>query len=167
MVWEDSVALADNFSDSLSFSSSFWESSLLLCNFTCCNSLMNQNTDAYNNTAMTNKLIKCIDFVRNINTNKDIINNMNEACVAVINAGVVPGVKTDSHNSTKNDMFLEVRSQVYGMLGLLKISIVKRWMIIMLFFFTTGYLMLNHTRLHVENFFFLRFLYILKSFFNF
>ena len=42
---------------------------------------------------MTNKLIKCIDFVRNINTNKDIINNMNEACVAVINAGVVPGVK--------------------------------------------------------------------------
>ena len=54
---------------------------------------MNQNTDAYNNTAMTNKLIKCIDFVRNINTNKDIINNMNEACVAVINAGVVPGVK--------------------------------------------------------------------------
>lgn len=95
---------------------------------------MNQNTDAYNNTAMTNKLIKCIDFVRNINTNKDIINNMNEACVAVINAGVVPGVKTDSHNSTKNDMFLEVRSQVYGMLGLLKISIVKRWMIIMLFF---------------------------------
>ena len=50
---------------------------------------------------MTNKLIKCIDFVRNINTNKDIINNMNEACVAVINAGVVPGVKTDSHNSTK------------------------------------------------------------------
>lgn len=114
MVWEDSVALADNFSDSLSFSSSFWESSLLLCNFTCCNSLMNQNTDAYNNTAMTNKLIKCIDFVRNINTNKDIINNMNEACVAVINAGVVPGVKTDSHNSTKNDMFRSKKSSLWN-----------------------------------------------------
>ena len=166
MVWENSVALADNFSDSLSFSSSFWESSLLLCNFTCCNSLMNQNTDAYNNTAMTNKLIKCIDFVRNINTNKDIINNMNEACVAVINAGVVPGVKTDSHNSTKNDMFRSKKSSLWNA-WIVKDFYSKKMDDYNAFFFTTGYLMLNHTRLHVENFFFLRFLYILKSFFNF
>lgn len=31
----------------------------------------------------------------------DMINNMKLAWVALINAGVVPGVKTDSHNSVK------------------------------------------------------------------
>lgn len=36
--------------------------------------------------------------IKNIN---EIINKMKLACVAFINAGVVPGVKTDSHNSTK------------------------------------------------------------------
>lgn len=33
-----------------------------------------------------------------------MINIMNDACVALIKAGVVPGVKTDSHNSTKKDI---------------------------------------------------------------
>ena len=62
---------------------------------------------------MTNKLIKCIDFVRNINTNKDIINNMNEACVAVINAGVVPGVK-QIPIIQQNDMFRSKKSSLWN-----------------------------------------------------
>lgn len=45
-----------------------------------------------------------MDLVRYIKDNNEMINIMNDACVALIKAGVVPGVNTDSHNSTKKDI---------------------------------------------------------------
>lgn len=43
-----------------------------------------------------------MDLVKKINVASDVSNRMNDAWVAFINAGVVPGVNIDSHNSTMN-----------------------------------------------------------------
>lgn len=87
----------------LSPASAFWAfNSSLSFNLTCWSSLINQTTVPYKNTAITSKLTKCMDLVKKINVASDVSNRMNDAWVAFINAGVVPGVNIDSHNSTMN-----------------------------------------------------------------
>lgn len=110
----------------LSPASAFWAfNSSLSFNLTCWSSLMNQITVPYNNTAMTNKLTKCIDFVKKMNVANEMSNKMNDAWVALINAGVVPGVNIDSHNSTIKAIMGETSLELWSKLLMLT---VPRWL---------------------------------------
>lgn len=74
--------------------------------FSFSSSARNQVTVAHRQRAMTSRFKKWIDLLVNTIHSSDMVNSTNEPCVARMSAGLVPGVKTESHRSVKNDIVM-------------------------------------------------------------